>query len=148
MMALVYFVDSSNVPEALGDAYAEVQDIDDRMTFGNCAAKWTSLTTIEKEDYIKAITRRIDSIYTFFGIVVDDTQPLQFPRKNIGHEDYFSIDQQKATLINYIAAVIEFELTKTPIGAQSISQGSESLTPRQQQTPREAVSVIGRYVRR
>lgn len=148
-MALVYFLDGNDAPQSTGNAYARVQNIDDKLTFASSCISWVNKTAVEKEELIKSITRRIDKMYTFYGEIVDDTtpQPLAFPRDKIGFEDFFGVQHQKAMLINYIGAVIEYELSKIPIGAHSLSMGATAVVPRQQITPREALVVISQYVR-
>ncbi len=146
-MALVFFVDGNNDPVLTGDAYATVEQIDDVLSFNDCIA-WPNLTLTEKEDKIKAMTRKIDDAYqTLYGEVFDVAQPLNFPRKGVGSSLAFGVDNQKAHLRNYIAAQIEYELLKQGIGVLQLSQGRESVVARQQITAREALASINRYRR-
>jgi len=145
-MALTYFLDGNNDPVATGDSYVEIQMIDDYFTGGGCAP-WNAMILTDKEDYLKALTRRIDNDYIFYGVKVDTTtpQPLQFPRTIGGDPDNYGIEPQKKMLLRYIAAMIEYEIVKLPIGIFTQSQGRQSVTARQQTVPRESLSAIHRF---
>lgn len=145
-MAQVYYLDVDNLPEPTGDSYALFDQIDGALSVGGFCDKWKALSDAQKEDIIKELTARIDALYIFSGEKYDADQPLQFPRVNIGPENYFGIQAQKRSLLSFIKCQIEFELVRLPIGIQHLSEGNQSVEYRQQTTCREAMAAIYRFL--
>jgi len=150
-MALIYFLDGSDEPAAAGDSYAAVTDIDAGFLGLPCFLTWSSMTTEQKENIIKAVTLQIDQVVPR-GYYVDSAQPLIFPRTGLADDydarsvEFFGLPALKKSLIQAVAVQIEANIQKGSISQLSISQGRRSYTDKHFNLHPFARNVISRWI--
>lgn len=79
---------------ATADAYASVSEVDTYLDLYGAPDAWSSSSTIQKEQAIRAATRYLDSIYNgrWTGRRAREEQALDWPRYNVVDHDGFGLD--------------------------------------------------------
>lgn len=151
-MALIYFVNGSNVPVVNADSYADFNKIDVLLEWSPI---WRSLSTPLKERRIQMATQHIDAAFQYAGERIDTNianQTLEFPR-DFGVPDtdtdtpnYFTIAEQKRRLLNAVRHIIDKSLTRLGANIQEYQGDGELIRQLQEHTPREVIQLLSPYI--
>lgn len=137
MADLIYFVDGPNDdPVGDGNAYAERAAMTLVLGANAATCGWDKLTEDEQDEFIKALTLKLDSLATK-GEPVDDItpQPLNFPLERLTDANgdqravrYYAIKEQKKLLLMAMSTQAEADLQKGSISQVSVSSKSQTVS--------------------
>jgi hypothetical protein len=129
---------------ATGDSYIDVATVDAALIWSE---NWKILTAPEKEDRIKAAAQQLDR-RLLYGEKADPAQPMEFPRTFLYKattDKFFGTAAQRRKCEAYCLALIEYQLTKIPVGIIWHSLGDETIKHTAMIEPDEAKNAIWEF---
>jgi len=133
------------------DTFLEVADADIRLDYDPC---WSTKTLAEKEALLKAISFRMSDM-TWWGTVKVVGQAMSFPRSfsvttfdifETG-ENVFTEEMQEKRLRKAVLAWVVYSFSFAGTGLINYGVSDESITPRLELMPREAMAQISPYLK-
>lgn len=127
---------------ATGDSFIDVAEADAALIWSEL---WNAMTTQQKEDRIKAVSQRLQN-RRFIGTKANDPQPMAFPRTIRGDEDYLGEEAQRIACRTYCLAMLEYQLSKVPIGLLDYTLADEHIKHAAVIEPGEAKNALLEFV--
>lgn len=108
---------------ATGNSYIDQEEADAALVWSEL---WRAMTDEQKEERIVAVSKRLGN-RIFIGTKANDPQPMAFPRTISGDQDYLGADAQQIACRTYCLAMLEYQLSKVPIGVLDYTLADEHI---------------------